>query len=196
VRDIRCIADILVSTDDPATAEVARAGNALVPWLRPAELASDTASSVDVALHALDWFERERGPVDGLLLLQPTSPFRKRETIERGLALYERHRDRAVVGLSPAREHPSSCFRLEGDSIIPFVDEPHEHLRSQDLAPAYIVNGAFYLVPPDMLRRERSFYGASPAPLIARAPEEALDIDTEWDWMLAEAVLRLGAISR
>src|SRR5438093_3043672 len=76
VRNIPEICDILVSTDDAATAEIARRAGAAVPWLRPAALATDTASSVDVCLHSLDWYEQAHGAVDGLLLLQPTSPFR------------------------------------------------------------------------------------------------------------------------
>ncbi|NDB69694.1 MAG: acylneuraminate cytidylyltransferase family protein, partial [Methylocystaceae bacterium] len=56
-KGVDTICDILVSTDSPSIANVARDAGALVPWLRPAELATDTATSVDVSLHALDWYE-------------------------------------------------------------------------------------------------------------------------------------------
>jgi CMP-N-acetylneuraminic acid synthetase len=82
------ICDILVSTDNPAIAEISREAGAKVPWLRPSELATDNASSVDVALHALDWYEASKGSVDGILLLQPTSPFRTPETVPRGIELF------------------------------------------------------------------------------------------------------------
>ena len=75
-KNIPEICDILVSTDDPQIAQIAKDAGALVPWLRPPELGTDAARSVDVALHALEWYEGERGSVDGLLFLQPTSPFR------------------------------------------------------------------------------------------------------------------------
>ena len=75
-RDSGCFVDVLVSTDDAEIADRARAHGALVPWLRPPEFATDTARSIDVVLHALDWYERERGAVAGMMLLQPTSPFR------------------------------------------------------------------------------------------------------------------------
>ena len=71
-KNIPDICDILVSTDDPAIAAVCTEAGAYVPWLRPAELSTDTASPVDVALHALDWYRAKKGSVDGLLLLQPT----------------------------------------------------------------------------------------------------------------------------
>ena len=100
------IVDIMVSTDSPHIAEVAKNSGALVPWLRPDALASDTASSVDVAIHALDWYESEKGLVDGLLLLQPTSPFRTRETVSRGIKLFD-ERKCAVIGMSEVQIHPA-----------------------------------------------------------------------------------------
>lgn len=188
-RHIPEICDILVSTDDPAIAAVSAGAGACVPWLRPEELASDTASSVDVALHALDWYEGEKGAVDGLLLLQPTSPFRSKETMLRGIGLYGSNRGRPVLGVSPAESHPMWCFRVEGDSVRPFIEGPDLQLRSQDLPPAYVVNGAFYLISPESLRKSRSFYSEAMMPLIVDQPLEAIDIDTEYDWQYAEAAL-------
>ena len=63
-------------------------------------------------------------------------------------------------------------------------------MRSQDLPSAYIVNGAFYLISPEDLRKQRLFYTENVVPLIITAPEESLDIDTEWDWKLAETIIR------
>jgi len=190
-KGIPDICDILVSTDDEDIAQIASNAGVMVPWLRPAELATDTASSIDVCLHALNWYEEELGYVDGLLLLQPTSPFRRKSSIINGIELYKQHALDTVIGLSPANTHPLLCFRKEGDSIRPFFnDESGFQLRSQDLPPAYTVNGIFYLITPDKLREQESFYGDGFVPLIIDSLEEGLDIDTEWDWMIAEAILR------
>lgn len=189
VKDMPDVRSILVSTDDPSIAEAARRAGASVPWLRPAELAGDMASSVDVALHALAWYEGEEGPVDGLLLLQPTSPFRSRETVERGIALFRERDGESVIGVSPAASHPMWCFRIEGLEMKPFVENGGIDFRSQDLPPAYTVNGAFYLIAPAELRKHKSFYTKHMVPLIVDRPEEAVDIDTEWDWRHAEAML-------
>lgn len=187
------ICDILVSTDDAMIAEVARAAGALAPWLRPSQLATDTATSADVALHALDWYETEKGAVDGLLLLQPTSPFRSRETVMRGIALFRQHGGRPVVGVSTAAKHPLLCFKIEGATMRPFVATGGQNsMRSQDMPPAYAVNGAFYLITPNDLRQRRSFYSETTVPLVIGAPEESLDIDTEWDWKLAEAIYSMA----
>jgi CMP-N,N'-diacetyllegionaminic acid synthase len=181
------ICDILVSTDSEEIAGAARQAGALVPWLRPAILATDTASSVDVALHALDWYEAEKGLIDGLLLLQPTSPFRSRETVQRGIDLFLCGGLRPVIGVSPAKSHPMWCFKIDGSAMRPFVDGGGLHLRSQELPSAYAVNGAFYLISPNDLRQGLSFYSEPVTPLIMDGEQESIDIDTEWDWKMAES---------
>jgi N-acylneuraminate cytidylyltransferase len=189
-KDIAEVVDILVSTDDTEIAEIAKNAGALVPWLRPSELATDTASSVDVCLHALEWYERENGKVDGLMLLQPTSPFRSRESVLQGIELFRRHKHRPVIGISVAKSHPMWCFEIENGIMHPFIIGEGLNMRSQDLPSAYIVNGAFYLISPEELRKQRLFYTENVVPLIITAPEESLDIDTEWDWKLAETIIR------
>ena len=188
-KDIPEICEILVSTDDSAIAAVCTEAGANVPWLRPAELATDTASSVDVALHALDWYESENGVVDGLLLLQPTSPFRSKEALRQGIELFCKNNQQPVLGVSPTHNHPMWMLKIEGGHLVPFMQEHGLEARSQDLSPAYIVNGSFYLISPAELRARRSFVGEKTIPLLIESPRETLDIDTEWDWSIACTVV-------
>lgn len=184
------ICEILVSTDCQDIADICKKEGVLVPWMRPSELATDEASSVDVCLHALDWYESEKGAVDGLLLLQPTSPFRTKEVIKRGIELFKTHSKTPVVGVSPSQSHPMWALKKEGDYLIPFIAGRGLNTRSQDLPPAYSVNGCFYLVSPDDLRKNHSFFSGRVVPLLVESPQEALDIDTEWDWKVAEMIVR------
>lgn len=195
-KDIPEICDILVSTDDLAIATVCAEAGALVPWLRPAELATDTANSVDVALHALDWYEKEKGAVEGLLLLQPTSPFRTKETVRKAIHLFGGNCNHPVLSVSPTNAHPMWALKMEGAYLVPFIQEHGLGTRSQDLPPAYVVNGSLYLISPAELRARRSFVGVKTIPLLTSSPKEALDIDTEWDFDMAEAVSRDLAASR
>lgn len=188
-KELTPVADTLVSTDDEAIAEVGRRAGAMVPWLRPPEFATDTASSLDACLHALDWYENRHGAVDGLLLLQPTSPFRRRSSILRGIELFDTNDRRPVVGVSAARSHPLWCFRAEGNRMYPFVDGAGLHVRSQDLPPAYVINGAFYLIKPSTLRAARSFFSDDMIPLLMLHPGEDIDIDTEQDWLVAQTYI-------
>lgn len=193
-KNIPEICDILVTTDDEEIAEVSTNFGALVPWLRPGYLSGDDARSVDVVIHALDWYEKNYGVVDGVLLLQPTSPFRKKETIEKAISLYLSKGRQTLLTLSPIREHPILSFYVTDNrlqSVIPMGDN---NLRFQDLPPAYILNGLIYLIEPSRLRYLRSFNDPGAYPLIIDSSSECLDIDDEWDWFLAgciESKLRL-----
>jgi CMP-N-acetylneuraminic acid synthetase len=181
----------LVSTDQEGIADIARHAGATVPWLRPEYLSSDTASSVDVSLHALDWYESQHGTVDGLLLLQPTTPFRRPEQLMRGLQLHASHARRAVIGVAPAASHPMWCFKLAGDSLQPFIEGTSHLQRSQDLPAAYVLSGAFYLIQPNQLRSQRTFCPEDVVPLVVDDPLASIDIDSEWDWRVAESMLSL-----
>ena len=188
-KDIPEICDILVSTDDPDIAKVCRTAGAYVPWLRPSELATDLANSVDVALHALDWYENEKGQVDGLLLLQPTSPFRTQVTVRRGIELFYKGGYKPILGVSPTHMHPMWTLKMEGNYLVPFMQDHGLGIRSQDLPPAYIVNGSFYLIAPSELRVCRSFFGDKTLPLMIESPQEVIDIDTEWDFKIASKMI-------
>jgi CMP-N,N'-diacetyllegionaminic acid synthase len=188
VRGLPEICDILVSTDDEQIAQVARTVGASVPWLRPVDLSGDTAGSVDVSLHALDWYESEYGAVDGLLLLQPTSPFRSAAIIARGLDMFAPLPHRSVVSVSPAASHPLWCYRVTGNSMTPYIAKTGEATRSQDLPPAHVLNGALYLIRPDQLRAMRTFCPPDVQPLVMESTWEGIDIDTPWDWFLAQRV--------
>lgn len=185
------ICDILVSTDSSEIAEICKKSGVLVPWLRPAELATDTASSVDVAIHALDWYESKYGTVDGLLLLQPTSPFRTKETICTGIALFAKHGHSSVVGVSPTRIHPLWTFKIEGGLLVPFIPGTGLETRSQDLPPAFVVNGSLYLSTPLKLRNKKTFLGVGSEALIMESAQETIDIDSKKDFQFAESFLRI-----
>jgi CMP-N,N'-diacetyllegionaminic acid synthase len=187
-KGISEICDIVVSTDDAEIAAVAAATGVMVPWLRPADLASDTARSIDVAIHALDWYEAQHGSVDGVLLLQPTSPFRTRKTIRKGIELFVAYGRAPVLGVSPAPAHPMWTFKVEGGRLAPFMENHGMNTRSQDLPPAFVINGSFYLASPEHVRSTQSFVSDQAVPLVSESEREVIDIDTEWDWRMCQVI--------
>jgi CMP-N-acetylneuraminic acid synthetase len=191
-RGIRGICDILVSTDSLEISDLAKSSGALVPWFRPAELATDTSSTVEVAIHALDWYEKEFGAIDGLLILQPTSPFRKREWIEQAIALFMADSKLSVISVSPTHAHPLWTMRMKGDHCVPYFSENGLQLRSQDLPTAYVPNGAIYLCAPASLRNEKKAILDRNIPLIINSSLDSMDIDTEEDFFWAECYLERG----
>lgn len=187
-RESAVCTDILVSTDDEEIASTARSAGASVPWLRPAELATDTASSADVIAHAMNRYEREHGAVDAVLLLQPTSPFRSAASI-RGIAQAyseqagaQRH---PVVSVSPAATHPAWTFAWRDGELRPTLGWEPMKLRSQDLPAAYALNGALYVIPAEDARAGISPVRPGALPFVMTDSRESLDIDTADDWALA-----------
>jgi len=189
IHDVEGICDILVSTDDQEIADICIKAGALVPWLRPAILATDEASSVDVALHALDWYESEKGKVDGLLLLQPTSPFRTEESVRQSIKIFTESGGLNVLAVSPVRDHPYHMLTRKEDGYLAPIGGgsiKKFSIRSQLLPLIYRVNGAIYLVSPNSLRNKNSFIDEFTLPIIIDSEYQSIDIDTEWDWAIAE----------
>ena len=121
--------------------------------------------------------------------MQPTSPFRTVETVCRGIELYDKSKRQTVVGVSPSNAHPMWTFKPVGKYIEPWMQNHGLGIRSQDLLPAYIVNGSFYLSSPTTLRLENSFFPKKLIPLLVESEREALDVDTLLDFKVAEAML-------
>lgn len=184
------VSHIIVSTDDKKTADIAELYGVSVPRLRPERLSTDTAATIDVVRYVLDEYEEKHGEVDGVLLLQPTSPFRTAESIQRAIAMFSDNDARnSVVSVSPAASHPAWCFKIGKGIMQPFLDWSQLSKRSQDLEPAYTLNGAIYLISPSALREKKSFVFEGTLPLVMAEGLETLDIDTPEDWAEAEQLV-------
>ena len=188
-KGIRKICDILVSTDDPEIARISKEAGALVPWLRPKNLATDTASSVDVALHALNWYESNKSKVDGVILLQPTSPFRKKSTIRKAIDLFRNNKKYPVISVSPVPTPPHWMMIKQGRFCEPFCGIRGLSMRSQDLPVFYQVNGVIYLCPANILKKSKHLIMKRNTPLLIQNSAESLDIDTKEDWAAAQQLV-------
>ncbi len=178
---------IVVSTDSPEIAAVARSLGSPVPWLRPAELAGDLSPSIDFVLHALERLKADEGfEPDVLMLLQPTSPFRSAESIRRAAAAFGASDAESLVSVSPVIEHPWSCYFMDDAGMMRrAVPDAPEVLRRQDLPPAYAPDGSIYMATPRLLRERRAFMAPGTLGFLTPSDESA-DIDTADDWTLAE----------
>lgn len=187
--------EVLVSTDDEEIADTSRRCGAQAPWLRPADLATDTARSIDVVRHAADWYAATGRPLDAVVLLQPTSPFRRVQSLRRAVETFVRHgAGRPLVSMSPASPHPAWCFTLDDDRMTPFVGWNNIAHRSQDLPPAYALNGAIYIFPMALLREGTAWLSADTIGFVMDDPQESHDIDTPMDWLVASSIAeRLAA---
>lgn len=190
-RGIGLFDHIVVSTDSERIAAVARHEGIDVPWLRPPELSSDTAGSVEMAIHAIEQEALARRRFKNIALLQPTSPVRKTERWREAFDRLEGDGASAAVGVVPAANHPFHTYALEdGARMKSFVggDTSRTRLRSQDLPPAYAIAGNLYLIRIQTLVADKTFFPANTAGIVCDDPCETFDIDTIADWIAAEAL--------
>lgn len=161
-RRSRYCARLIVSSDSVEIQNEARKHGAEVPFIRPADLATDTASSNDVVLHTMDWIEQnEKRRYDAVMLLEPSSPFARGDHYDAAVELFARQKAELVVGLRETEVSSVFVGRLgENGSIAPIVDRllntPAQ--RRQDQAPEVTMNGALYLIGWDAMRRHRKIY--------------------------------------
>jgi CMP-N-acetylneuraminic acid synthetase len=178
---------VVVSTEDDEIAQVARRSGADVPFRRPAELATDTAATMEVIIHALDSLPA----YDDVLLLQPTSPLRKVEDIAGIVATRAAAGAPCAVSVVEAAKSPYWMYRLDGSGRLAALFNGEVATRRQDLEPVYMLNGALYLASCDWLRSNGGFLGPE-AVAYVMPPERSADIDTLLDWDFVEFLMTRG----
>lgn len=180
----------IVTTDDSEIADVSQKYGAEVPFVRPRELAGDTSSHIGVVLHALDWLACvERYEPDYVLLLQPTVPFRTAADIDAAVALARRHDADSVVSVAPSPAHPYLMKTIDEDGYLQdFVHAIQGDLPRQTLSDIFALNGALYLIRPTVLRNRMAWYADRTVAYVMPA-ERSIDIDTAWDFAIAEFII-------
>ncbi len=182
---------IIVSTDSPEIADAARQHGAEIPFMRPAELATDDASGTDPVLHAVRWLDlHENFAPEWVMLLQPTSPLRTSLDIRRAVALAEEKNADAVVSVAPVEDHPFWMKRIDADGCLEdFIRLEKPFNRRQDLPEVYALNGAIYLVHRTVLLGQETLFPPRTHALVMPR-ERSLDVDTPWDLYLADLILK------
>jgi len=180
---------ILLSTDSTEIADVARAYEVDVPFKRPARLASDTAPSLDVILHAMEWVEaNDPTKYDALFLLEPSSPFGTYKDFEAALDLLKNPEIQSVVSVHATSPNTLYIVPLsENGSLSRLVDnlKKVKKLRRQDFRLEYTPSGALYCARWDFFKANKTFYGERTYPVI-QDDAYALEIDTMRDLEYAQ----------
>lgn len=178
---------ICLTTDSVEIARVAEEYGLSVPFMRPAELATDTASSDSVLKHALAWYDDAGVKVDAIVLLQPTSPFRTKEQLIEALALYDDSVD-MVVSVSESSANPYyDCYEEDADGFLRLSKGKVRPVNRQAAPKIWQTNGSIYVINPHSLRtkpmtaftRQRKF---------VMDKLYSIDLDTMVDWKLAEVL--------
>jgi CMP-N,N'-diacetyllegionaminic acid synthase len=191
-RESELLTRVVVSTDSPEIAEEARRHGGEVPFMRPADLASDQAGMLPVLQHAVRWLESSGGVRPDLIVtLQPTSPFRTGTEMDSTIRKVVETGSDSAQTLVEASYHPYFMKTLEGDRTIALFPDGHKFVRRQDAPPVYQPSGAVYVTRYPTLMALGHILGEDNRGVVMDF-ESSVNIDTEWDFLLAELLLGAG----
>lgn len=178
--------DICVSTDDIEIKTVAENLGLEVPFLRPDYLASDTAGTSDVIVHALNFYSNQGTNYDVVVLLQPTSPLRTVQNIKDCLALYDDTLD-MVTTVKESSVSAVLCRENQNGFLEQVIGE--NNVRRQDAAKLYEYNGAVYVINSDAIK-EKGLGGFTKIKKCVMDEKSSVDIDTMLDWKFVESLMK------
>ena len=189
-RAARTVDRVIVSTEDDAIASVARSCGAEIPFMRPAALATDEATSEDVVIHALDWLDREQRSPRLLILVEPTSPLRQPSDLDSAVRLFDSlPQAGAVVSVCEAEHHPAWMGPIGDDGRMASFAQSIKHTSRHALEVAYRLNGAVYVTETDYFRETHGFYGERTYAYVMPR-DRSVDINDELDFIVAEALMQ------
>ncbi|MDM8274168.1 cytidylyltransferase domain-containing protein [Enorma phocaeensis] len=182
------IDDVVVTTDSYDIAAVSRRYGARVPFMRPAELSSDTAKSIDVLVHAVKSLEDMGERYDTIVFLQPTSPLRRSIEIDEAIKAFFNHGEMGLVSVSQVAENPILTRRFDGFGILHPLLPVSSTVRRQDMPLFYHVDGAIYINKVSDISLSLSL---NDNPIGYEMPKNrSLDIDEIEDFMRAEEIMQ------
>ncbi|MBS7255486.1 acylneuraminate cytidylyltransferase family protein [Flavobacterium branchiicola] len=184
------LTEVIVSTEDEQIIKIAKSLGILLPFVRPMELAQDNTPTIDVIIHALQWYENQNVFFDAVCLLQVTCPFRTIEFLNEAIEKFiEKDTDSLVSVLKVPHEYnPHWTFEENDEGNLKIATGEKQIIsRRQELPTAYHRDGSIYLTKTEVLLKEHSIYGKS-ITFIESNPEFHVNIDTMQDWKKAEEV--------
>lgn len=186
------IDEIFVSTDSAEIASVAESFGIEVPFLRPAELATDTSPSSGFVLHTIDYYRSQGEEFDYILLLEPTSPLRDVADINTAIEQLLNHKSaKSIVGVSKIEAtHPAFLVNLSKEGLLePYLGEM-KALRRQELNDLYFFEGSLYLSEIDYYIKTESFYHNLTLPYVV-PKYKSYEVDDIVDFYIIEKLLEL-----
>ena len=182
---------IVVSTNDEEIAIIARQYGALVPFKRPEEFATDTSTTYDVINHAIDFFQKNGEIYDYLMLLEPTSPLRKKDDIDNAIKLLidaNEFSDSLISVGEVHLEHPDIVKIIDDGFLKPFIQNKIQVSRRQERKQVYFPYGVVYLAKVQTVIREQTFYTEKTIPYIIERWQN-YEVDDIYDFICIENIL-------
>lgn len=192
------IDEVIVSTDDVGIAKIAKTAGAKVPFLRPAELATDSSPSIDTIIHALEFLEKEKNHFDAICLLQPTVPFRDFDDVGDAILKFKESDADSLISVREVPHIFNPYWVYEKNPKTDFLKRviSNEKMigRRQDLPQIFHRDGSIYLTKSKVILSQKSLYGEK---IIHHEMSNSpnINIDTQKDWIDAELYLNSFSIN-
>ncbi|MEZ7892861.1 MAG: acylneuraminate cytidylyltransferase family protein [Candidatus Wallbacteria bacterium] len=175
----------ILSSEDNAIINVAIKYGCEVPFIRPAELSADDVSGMAPVLHSIEKFPG----YDYIVLLQPTSPLRNCEDIDKCIELCINNKMNSCVSVSEPDHSPYWMYSINSESkLVPLFEKESEISRRQDLPEAYMLNGAVYVAKINWFLKTKTFFDKNTMAYIMQR-ERSVDIDNKIDLELAKIII-------
>ena len=190
VKNSNHVNRFIVSTEDDKIAQISQSSGTEV-IMRPLELARDESPTEDVIINVLEQLHnKEQYTPDLIILLQPTSPLRTTEDIDNAIKAFLTSSSESLISVTEYDHTPYWAFRIEKGILKPeFTRDPLK--RSQDVPKLYRPNGSIFITRVETFLKNRSFYTNQIIPFVMPR-ERSIDIDDEFDFSLAEFLLKTG----
>ncbi|GGD84777.1 acylneuraminate cytidylyltransferase family protein [Planktosalinus lacus] len=191
VRESSLLSRVILSSEDTAIIEVAKSLGVEVPFVRPAQLAIDNSGSLEVVQHALAFFKEKGEFFDAVCLLQPTTPFREKGSIDEALQQFINRGVDSLVSVRevPAEYNPHWVFEADEEGCLHSATGDRDIIkRRQELPKAYFRDGSIYLTKTDVILQQNSLYGNSIGYVVSKG-KRYVNLDTLADWERAEDLI-------
>lgn len=192
-KESALLSRVILSSDDPEIIAVGKTLGLEIPFVRPAELAGDAASSLEMIKHALEELRSQGQEYDAVCLLQPTTPFRTAGLIDKAIEKFRSGNFDSLISVRevPAEFNPHWIFEEKDGKLKIATGEEEIITRRQDLPKAYHRDGAVYITKTSVLLEKNSLYGKNIG-YIDMTGSVYVNVDTEEDWKEAEKIVERG----
>lgn len=187
----RYVTRVMITTDDLEIASVSKKLGVEVPFMRPSALAQDSTPHMAVLEHVTGWLQESHDVLpDYILVLQPTSPLRTAGDIDAAVEIAVQKNADAVISVSEIQKNPTLLWTLADDGrLCEAVEQNPMYYAKQKPSQLLAPNGAIYLIRTEILVSAKTLYPRRSYPYVM-PPQRSLDVDTLWDFQLAELILK------
>lgn len=189
-RQSQLINKILVSTNDKVIAKISKSLGAEVPFLRPKKLSQNSSTTIDVIKHATEFLYKTQSYIpDIITLLQPTTPLRTAEMIDKSIRMLTRSKADTVIGVSKIKTHPYRSFWYQKKYLKPFRKDFLKFHQRQLFPDCFYPTGSIYTFWYKTLKKYNQIYGSKIKPYIINENEKNVDINTLFDFFICEMII-------